>query len=1046
MRFRGLIIALMVAGTAVVGGQSFDATLAWQSPLEHWASDVEFSRYGTYLACAQYDGSIAVFRTNGSEGPMELLWNVTSRSRRQRHWDHSMLAFTPDERFLVIGAHLEDQTIGVMDMRSGEVTQRLNAHRDGVDSVTVTPDGTRIITAGEQELAVWELTDGELREVARRRVAQERIPDMTVTPDGATLIAADIRTDTIALFRLDSGTDGGPIPAGRLEPRQYYTNTGYLHHVDVSANGRWIATVVRKELTIWERVQDGYEVAAVFPDIGTNMTGVTFGPDARWLFVTDMYRVYTFEHSAGRWSRQHTIRPGAVEIKDIDLSPGGGLLAIAGAAYENGNAVEAWALPGMERGPVAALQEYAGGGFSGAQRAFVDYQNATEILDGIDPALTAPQEMFETELEFAERRARVGASVKRALAERTEAHLGAAAEPTEDGRATVEVPVDGPGQYEIETQEYILPAAGTELTLTLDRDAARDLYRNWQDARLRVLREETPEGYWYGAFEIVHPTLGTTFAAQPDENPFTSERIDPITWRAPSIAVGPNLMMRNVTIDGIFPSLYRVYARRPVGSATLVNTGPRVSALEIDLFLPQMMDRPSRADAPAFVDVNGTADVALRAALNRTVLELTEGDTAGAAITVRYSVDGTWSEEQVSIPVQVLNRNAIRWDDDRKVAAFMSVNDPAVLRFANHAVGAAEDLYTQTLSRNFLHAMRVFQAMRATAITYVVDPSSAYAEISRDALGIDFLRFPAQTLEYRSGDCDDLSVLYNTLLEAVGIPTAFVTTPGHIFTAFDMGVAPELAPRLFSRPEDLISHQGRTWAPIETTALREGFLRAWEIGATQWRAATEAGIAAIFTTQAAWAEYEPVLIPDAPTPPLPSAPEIRDGHQAQLERFRERELSALLHELESRGGDATAPAYRTRYGLLYARYGELEAALEQFAAAAEKAPYLPALLNAANVQLLLGNASEALGFLDRAREVSPEDPRVFLALTVGQMKTGDLRGAEQAYRRLELIDPELARRYPLFATTEEAGTRASAQTAADRYLQEGWTDPDTERP
>jgi transglutaminase-like putative cysteine protease len=34
---------------------------------------------------------------------------------------------------------------------------------------------------------------------------------------------------------------------------------------------------------------------------------------------------------------------------------------------------------------------------------------------------------------------------------------------------------------------------------------------------------------------------------------------------------------------------------------------------------------------------------------------------------------------------------------------------------------------------------------------------------------------------YRAGDCDDLSILYCSLLEAIGIRTAFVTIPGHIF-------------------------------------------------------------------------------------------------------------------------------------------------------------------------------------------------------------------------------------------------------------------------
>ena len=51
------------------------------------------------------------------------------------------------------------------------------------------------------------------------------------------------------------------------------------------------------------------------------------------------------------------------------------------------------------------------------------------------------------------------------------------------------------------------------------------------------------------------------------------------------------------------------------------------------------------------------------------------------------------------------------------------------------------------------------------------------AELDKNA--VDFLQFPRQTLVYGAGDCDDISILYNSLLESVGIRTAFITIPGH---------------------------------------------------------------------------------------------------------------------------------------------------------------------------------------------------------------------------------------------------------------------------
>lgn len=1041
IRQQSIALALLGLGAAIVFGQSIHPTLTWESPLEYWAADATFSPFGTYLASAQHDGSIAVARTGGPETPTEVLWNITSRNRRQQHWYESVLAFTPDEQYLIIAAHQEEHAIGVMDIRTGEVVLTTGAHEDEVDSVAVTPDGRWVISAGERELAVWRLERLDLVEVFRTPVDVQVIPDMTVSPDGSTLLASDLRTDTIALFGIvGSDTDAPRIePAGRLEPHQYYTNTGYLHHLDVSPDGRWVATGVREEVTIWERTDDDYAVAAVFPEVGTNMTGVSFGPDARMLFVTDMYDFYTYALEGERWEQRTTIRPGNIEIKDIDVSPAGAFLAVAGASYGDGNPVELWTLDGLDPGPIAALRERAGGRLSVAQRQFLHYADAREILGGVAPELTAPQDMFETDAEYAERLSRADTQIRRELAVRTEAHFGARIEPLARATSRVSVPIEGPGVYDIEMQEYTVPFLGATLTLTLDRNAARDLYRNWEITTVQVVREETPEGFRYGAFELIHPTTGAAFAVQPVENPFTGERIDPVQSRPPAVAIGDDLLLREVAIDGIFPALYRSYAHEPVGAAQLANTGSRVSGLTIEFLLPGFMDAPARAETPRFIDVNGVAEVLIRAPLNRRVLTLTEGDTVTAALSVTFSSDGRTAREEIQLPVRLLNRNAIRWDDDRKVAAFMSVSDPTVTGYATGAISAAEDLYTQALSRTFLHAMRIFEALGESGITYVVDPASAYAQLSRDEYGIDFLRFPAETLAYRSGDCDDLSVLFNTLLESVGVPTSFITTPGHIYTAFDLGVAPELVPRLFSRSGDFVFHEGRTWVPVETTAIGEGFLRAWELGATGWRAASEAGAAAIFTTQSAWARYEPVGMEDLPSVQLPPARAISDAYQAQLAEFKTRELEVQISELDERSGKDTSPATLTRYGLLYARFGELDRALDHFSRAAEAGAYLPALLNAANVSLMLDRPEEAVAYLDRARDERPDDPRVVLALTVSRLETGDLRGAEQSYRELELIDPDLARRYPLFGSDQSHG-RAAEQDPVGRYLIDGWAD------
>ena len=92
--------------------------------------------------------------------------------------------------------------------------------------------------------------------------------------------------------------------------------------------------------------------------------------------------------------------------------------------------------------------------------------------------------------------------------------------------------------------------------------------------------------------------------------------------------------------------------------------------------------------------------------------------------------------------------------------------------------------------------MGMFEALRLYGINYVIDPNSSYIELSSQAEAVDYLQFPHQTLFYRGGDCDDLSILYSALLESVGIETAFITIPGHIYMAFALDIGEDEASHL----------------------------------------------------------------------------------------------------------------------------------------------------------------------------------------------------------------------------------------------------------
>ena len=191
---------------------------------------------------------------------------------------------------------------------------------------------------------------------------------------------------------------------------------------------------------------------------------------------------------------------------------------------------------------------------------------------------------------------------------------------------------------------------------------------------------------------------------------------------------------------------------------------------------------------------------------------------------------------------------------------------------------------------NIQYAIGIFQALNEFGLNYVVDPSSAF-EDNVGTSSIDFLQFPYQTLMYRGGDCDDLSILVCSLFEAVGIDTAFITVPGHIFMAFDSGLTPDQAKIVFKNRSEYIVDDGKVWMPLEITLSDEGFYRACRYGAREWNAAEARGAAALYKMHDSWQIYQPISISGAVAYfNMPESEDILLAFKNGAEEWKNREL------------------------------------------------------------------------------------------------------------------------------------------------------------
>jgi hypothetical protein len=488
----------------------------------------------------------------------------------------------------------------------------------------------------------------------------------------------------------------------------------------------------------------------------------------------------------------------------------------------------------------------------------------------------------------------------------------------------------------------------------------------------------------------------------------------------------------------IFPLFYSYYDKHPAGSLTLKNSERgELEGVTVSFHVKQFMEQPKICAQFPRLARGQTEKVPVYALFKDSIFSVTEGTKVAGEFLVAYRYLGREVNDSYPVTVTVNNRNALTWDDDRKAAAFVTAKDPLILSFAKRIAVGLDKAGRTSFNGKFRLAMGLFEAMGTNQIGYVPDPTTPYAELSANESALDYLQFPGQTLAYKAGDCDDLSILYCALLESVGVRTAFITVPGHIFTAFNLEMEGEQARKTFQNPNDLILRDGETWVPVEITLVRDGFLKAWQIGAKEWREASGASAGGFYPIREAWKTYEPVGFSEIKEAIiLPDSGEILRDYQQELERFIATEVepraSRLKIELKASPNNARL---LNSLGVLYARFGLLDEAAVPFQQILKGGEVASALINLGNIRYLKGDNPAALTYYNRALRKSPDSSAALLGVARASYELGQYDSVEGALAQLKKLDPQAASRFSYLGS----GGQARAAEAGKKEVEE-WTE------
>lgn len=460
-------------------------------------------------------------------------------------------------------------------------------------------------------------------------------------------------------------------------------------------------------------------------------------------------------------------------------------------------------------------------------------------------------------------------------------------------------------------------------------------------------------------------------------------------------------------LHNVFSNSYKRYEEDGVGKVRLTNnTRNTLLDIKVSFVLNNFMDFPTETRIESLAP-GETREVMLKAVFNNNILTLTEDSPVQAKIEASYFESGQPRVYSKIRTINIYDKHRLSWDERNRFAAFVTPKDPVVINFSR-SVAAEFGSHKEPTQL----AAALFNTLGALGMTYVQDPTNPYQVTSNKTDYVDYIQYPRETIQRKSGDCDDLVALYAASLESLGIATRALLVPGHMLMMLATGV--EAGTDGYTMSDMYVAYEGMLWIPVEVTLVGQSFIKAWETGAaTYYRDKGKAGFD-LFDIRQAWRQFKPATLPDDRWQPLPVGREdierIFPGDLRSVLKISSQTMTRhYLKAIEDNPQDLDA---HLQVGIILARQGDRPEARKYFEKIIAAAPgHAAALNNLGNVHMLEGQFKQAQKLYEEAARQDASDPEILVNLAQAYKATDQIGPAKDAFVRAQRIDPKMTQKY-----------------------------------
>lgn len=282
--------------------------------------------------------------------------------------------------------------------------------------------------------------------------------------------------------------------------------------------------------------------------------------------------------------------------------------------------------------------------------------------------------------------------------------------------------------------------------------------------------------------------------------------------------------------DDIYPTLSDIYLQKPFAVGKVVNLTNKKIEVRPSSFVKGVNEEIIYSPT-VYILPYDTIDVPFYTLISSNNKEITKREIS--QVDFYLSIDDLEPDDKIQKPILINDINS--WDGNVSNLIYFVRND---FEFSNKYSKEVLHFYKaelDTLNPQLLvfNKIKILFDNFVKGMNYVSDPRAS----------VEHVQFPNETIKLKGGDCDDLSVCFASLLESIGIQTAFVDYKNsdgisHVNLLVNTNLTPSQMSLITKNDSKVFIRKNTNgideiWIPLETTSLTE-FETAWSTAAEKF--------------------------------------------------------------------------------------------------------------------------------------------------------------------------------------------------------------------